>query len=124
MKQFSLYYSVKTDGDNAILYKSVNKNLTAFYDNVFSYKVGETIKHKCDNDLYKECSEGLHISYKDWAIRFGKDKTNSNNNFVVLECSVPLDKIVLPKNSDGKVRTSELTVLRILPEEEWETKCN
>lgn len=30
-----------------------------------------------------------------------------------------MDKVVVPKYTDGKVRTSELTVIREVPMEEW-----
>jgi hypothetical protein len=50
-----------------------------------------------------------------WALEFGRQR---DDNFKIIECSVPLDKIVVPYQNDGKVRTSELTVLREVPLEE------
>ena len=39
---------------------------------------------------------------------------------VILECQVPIDKIVVAKDCDGKVRTSELIVVRELDKSEYE----
>ena len=39
-------------------------------------------------------------------------------NLAILEVETDINKIVLPKNSFGKVRTSEITVLREVPLEE------
>jgi len=36
----------------------------------------------------------------------------------ILECEVPIKDIVVSKNCDGKVRTSQLKVVRELPQEE------
>ena len=57
------------------------------------------------------------MSYVDWAIRFGLSQ--NVEAFRLLECAVPLDKIIVPENCDGKVRTSELTVLREVSRAEW-----
>jgi hypothetical protein len=50
-----------------------------------------------------------------WALNFG----NSWNDMALLEVKVPIDKIVVSKDCDGKVRTSELTVLREVPVDEY-----
>jgi hypothetical protein len=113
--QFLDFYGIEERGGFVILYKSVGENLSSFHDNSFVYEIGGKHTHKCDPDVNRDCSTGLHISHKAWAIQFGK----KYKNFKLLECKVPVDKIVLPTSSDGKVRTSELEVIREVPIEEW-----
>jgi hypothetical protein len=50
-----------------------------------------------------------------WALKFGMDW----DDMALIECEVPINKIIVPKDCDGKVRTSELKVLRIVPKEEY-----
>lgn len=115
IQEFCDFYGIKVEDNNGIFYKAVRQDLSSWHDNSFKYDIGKTFNHKCDLDITETCSTGLHIAHKDWALQFG----NGNiRNFKVLECSVPLDKIVVPENTDGKVRTSELTVLREVPLEE------
>ena len=45
---------------------------------------------------------------------FGRDF----ENLAILEVEVPINKIVVPENTTGKVRTSEIKVLREIPLEE------
>ena len=80
--------------------------------------MGETKTHDCDPSPLVKCGIGLHIAHKDWAIEFGFDCARGDS-FKLLECSVPLDKLVVPKYGDGKVRCSELTVIREVPRSEW-----
>ena len=100
----------------AILYKAVRDNLSSYHDPGFLYTVGEQHEEDCDTRTDRACSSGLHVSHLAWAIDFGRQCVK---DFKILECAVPIDKIVLPEKCDGKVRTSELTVLREVPPEEW-----
>jgi hypothetical protein len=116
IENFALYHGLKIKDNKIIMYKAVRKNLTTFYDDSFKYEIGKTFKHECDPSIEKECSIGLHISTLDWARFFGNSK---KEDFVILECVAPLRKIVLPTESNGKVRTSELMVLRIVSPDEY-----
>jgi len=111
------FYGLETRNGQAILYKSVRSNLASHNDPKFQYEVGKEHTEKCDQNTDKDCSNGLHVSHLAWAIDFGR--SSGSNDFKILECAVPIDKIVLPKKCDGKVRTSELTVLREVPPSEW-----
>ena len=64
-----------------------------------------------------QCGTGLHVAHKDWAVMFGLEQIG--NDFKLLEVSVPVDKIVVPKYGDGEVRCGELTVVREVPRSEW-----
>jgi hypothetical protein len=115
--EFMDFYGIKHDKKKAVFYKAVHKKDDLFisnYNTNFIYRVGETVKEKCNPDIEQDCSFGIHISHLNWALDFGKDW----NDLAILELETDIDKIVLPKNSDGKVRTSEARVLREVPLEE------
>lgn len=44
---------------------------------------------------------------------------HKKNDMALLECEVPVKNIIVCKDTDGKVRTSKLKVLREVPKEEW-----
>ena len=114
-EEYCDFYGLEIREGNAILHKAVRDDLSAFHTSHFKYQVGGTFTETCDQSKDRDCSHGLHLSHLNWAIDFGRGRSN----FKIIECAVPLDKIVVPHNTDGKVRTSELTVLREVPQEEW-----
>lgn len=116
VQEYCDFYGIITKNGHAILYKAVKSDCSTFHDRKFKYKIGETFTNKCDSSREKKCSFGLHVSHMEWALDFGR--RNDIDGFKILECAVPIDKIIVPKNSDGKIRTSELTVLREVPLEE------
>ena len=116
---YQKFYPFDVKDGFAILYKSVHKTEEGKFvsdkDRNFEYKIGEIKTHECNPSTEESCTYGLHVSHKMWALRFGAGW----QNMALLEVKVPIDKIVVAKDCDGKVRTSELTVIREVPEEEW-----
>ncbi len=116
--EFMYFYGIKHTKTKATFYKAVRKDcdgrLLSDYDSDFEYKVGETKTENCDTDINADCSFGIHISHLDWALRFGSDW----RNLAIIECEVKISDIVMPKNTDGKVRTSKIKVIREVPLEE------
>lgn len=115
---YQRWYPFEVKGKKAILYKAVHKRdgkYVADYDNTFVYEIGKKVSADCDPKQDNSCSFGLHVAYKSWAIGFGSDWDDE----ALLECEVPIDKIVVSKDCDGKVRTSDLKVLREVPRSEW-----
>ena len=112
------FYDIKHDKKKAIFYKAVRKIegvLVSDRDNDFVYPIGEKVKEpNCDLDVNESCGEGIHISRLAWALDYGKDW----GNLAIIELEVKIDNIVMPINTNGKVRTSEAIVLRELPLEE------
>ena len=112
--EFMDFYGIKHDKKNAVFFKAVIKDgdfYRSSYDNKFTYAIGETKTEVCDTDTRCECSNGLHVAHLSWALGFGSDW----KNLAILEVEADIDKIVMPDDSDGKVRTSELKVLREVP---------
>ena len=114
-EEYADFYGLSVNDGCIIGYKSIATNGLNFYNGSFCYEVGKTYKAECDFDRSVQCGAGLHVSHLDWAIQFGRQ----HDHFKVIECSVPMDKVVVPKYTDGKVRTSELTVIREVPMDEW-----
>jgi len=105
-------YPVEVVDGIAVLYKAVHKRedgvFFSDYDKKFTYAIGEKKTHECSASTEQSCSVGLHVSHEDWVLNFGRDWSD----LAILECHVPIDKIVVSKDCDGKIRTSELTVVR------------
>lgn len=118
-EKYKSMYPVKISGDKAIMYKSVRKLADGKYvsnhDSKFEYRMGESVTEKCDTNTKEDCSYGIHISHKMWAISFGRDW----DNMALLEVEVDVNTIVIPDNCDGKVRTTEIKVIREIPKDEW-----
>ena len=116
--EFMDFYGIKHTKTKAIFYKAVHKKLNgrlvSNFDNTFEYEIGETKTEVCDNDTACECSHGIHISHLDWALRFGSGWPE----LAIIECETKIDDIVVPNDTDGKVRTSKIKVVREVPLEE------
>jgi hypothetical protein len=115
--EFLDFFGIKHDKKKAKFYKAVHydgKNYFSNFNSTFIYVIGDIVKEECDPDVEEDCSNGIHISTLNWALGFGEDW----DDLAILELETDIDKIVLLKNSDGKVRTSEAKVLREVPLEE------
>ena len=114
IEDFMNFYGIKHTKTKAVFYKAVRKIGDKYFsdrDRGFEYIIGENKTEKCDTDINYDCSYGIHISHLYWALDFGK----AWDNLAILEVETAIKDIVLPKNSDGKVRTSKVKVLRELP---------
>ena len=116
--EFMDFYGIKHTKTKATFYKAVRKSedgkLISDYDENFEYIVGKTKTEICNTNPDYECSFGIHISHLDWALKFGCDW----RNLAIIECEVKITDIVMPKNTDGKVRTSKVKVIREVPLDE------
>lgn len=117
--EFMDFYGIKHDKTKAIFYKAVRKNedgeLYADYDNNFKYSVGEyKSKPNINKNTQNDCGQGIHISTLSWALDFGSDW----RNLTIIKVETKIKDIVLPENTDGKVRTSEIKVLEEIPLED------
>lgn len=109
---------METKGKKAILYKAVHKidgRYIADYDKKTEYKIGEVKEIENNPSTDNSCSYGIHLSHLNWAVIFGK----SWEDCAILECETDLKDIVVSKDSDGKVRTSKIKVVRELSKDEY-----
>ena len=118
INEFIDFHNIKHTKTTAIFYKAVRKDANGVYradrDNSFIYEIGKYKTEQCDPDTEEDCSCGIHISTLKWALNYGKRW----NNLAILELKTKISDIVLPKNSDEKVRTSKVKVLREVPLQE------
>ena len=107
------------DGKSLIMYKAVHKingEYVSDYDKDFKYKIGNLYKEECSEQIDKSCDVGLHVSDLVFAINFGSNW----ENMAILEVIVPIETTVISKDCNGKIRTSELRVIREIEKEEYE----
>lgn len=119
------YYGIRYYDKTAIFYKAVHRIEYSFskcryvsdYDNGFEYFIGRFISDKCDPNIFNECSNGIHISNINFALHFGEEW----DDIAILELQTKIDDIIIPRESNGQVRTSNVKVLREVPLEECGT---
>ena len=114
-----IVFSVKHTKTKATFFKAVRKSEDGIYysdhDHSFKYVVGETkTVSDIDTNIEEDCGTGIHIAHLQWALDFGKDW----DDLAILEVETKIDNIVFPINTNGKVRTSSVKVLREIPLEE------
>ena len=118
INDFIDFYGIKHTKTKAIFYKAVRKvggKYLADYDRNFEYIIGENKKvDYIDKDINETCGRGIHISHLNWALNFGR----SWDNLAIIEVETKIEDIVCPVGTDGKVRTSQVKVLREIPLEE------
>lgn len=116
---FMEYHNINHDNDIAIFYKAVHKKITAnrieyfsHFDSNFTYEIGKKQNVDfCNRNPKEECAEGIHISTKYFALIFGMDW----DDLAILEVKAKIGDIVVPDSNDGKVRVSEVEVIREVP---------
>jgi hypothetical protein len=112
-------YKTEVTDTTVRMFKAVHKIADEYisdYNTNFKYVIGETIKHEVDTNIEESCSVGLHASTLDFAVNFGLGW----GDMAIIGVEIPKDKIVISKYCDGKIRTSELTVIRELDKKEYE----
>jgi hypothetical protein len=117
-KEYLMRYGIETKGTKAIMYKAVHKKDGKYLsdkDSSFEYVIGQEKTEKCAPASEGSCSSGLHVSGKFWAFNFGRGWTD----LAMLECEVAIKDIVVSKDTDGKVRTSKIKVIRELNKNEY-----
>lgn len=122
ISEFLDFYNIKHTDTKAIFYKAVHKTnkknvFVSDYDSCFTYVVGKVKTENCNINTDYDCTSGIHISYLEWALNFGSDW----DDLAIIECETKISDIVMPENTDGKVRTSKIKVLREVPLEECGT---
>lgn len=112
------YYGIKHTKNMVTLYKAVRKTDDGKYvsnhNATFEYVIGKYKTEKCDTDITQACSCGIHIAPLDWVLRYGEEW----DDLAILEVETNIDDIILPENTNGKVRTSKVKVIREVPLEE------
>lgn len=119
INEFLDFYNIKHTNTKAVFYKAVHRTnrkdvFKSDYDPNFEYIVGQTKTELCDARTELSCASGIHISYLEWALDFGLEW----KDLAIIECETKISDILIPENTDGKVRTSKIKVLREVPLEQ------
>ena len=119
INEFMDYYRIKHTKITATFYKAVRKNELGVYhsdyDNDFKYEIGKPkTEPDIDTNIECECGTGIHIAHLAWALDFGA----AWKNLAILEVETKISDIVMPKDTNEKVRTSKIKVIREVPLEE------
>ena len=112
------HYGIPQSDGTVKLYKAVHKRNDRYFSDKmgdFEYAIGEVaIADSLTADPNVDCGHGIHISYKEWAVYFGKEWLD----LAILEVEADISSIIVPLNGSGKVRTDKVLVLREVPLEE------
>ena len=118
IEEFMNFYGIEHTKTKAIFYKAVRKEKDGTYhsdyNSDFTYEIGKVKTERCDDDIEEDCSYGINISHRDWVLSFGKNW----RDLAILKVETKIADIVMPINTDGKVRTSKVKVLEEVPLEE------
>ena len=112
--EFIDFYGIKHTKTKAIFYKAVrkvNEKYVSDRNRYFEYEIGKLKKEICDDNVDEACSYGINISHLDWALQYGRGW----HDLAIIEVETKIKDIVVPINTDGKVRTSEVKVIREVP---------
>lgn len=117
--EFMDFYGIKHTKTKATFYKAVHKakdnRLFSDHNITFEYVIGEyKSEPNIDTDVTNECGCGIHISTLNFALNFAEKW----DDLVIIKVETKIDDIILPQNTDGKVRTSKIKVLEEIPLEE------
>jgi len=114
INEFMDFYGIKHTKTKAIFYKAVRKidgKYVSDWNRSFEYVIGKTKKEVCNEDVYEDCGRGIHIAHLNWALNFG----SCWSDLAIIEVETKIKDIVMPIYTEGKVRTSEIKVLREVP---------
>ena len=112
LEEFISHYGIKGDGE-ITLYKAVHKNNEKYFsdfDDGFEYRIGETAvpDNGFDDDAHKKCGAGINMAPLHWCLNYGRGW----DDLAILEMTALREDVVVPMNTDGKVRARKAKVVR------------
>ena len=114
-EEFISHYGIKGDGE-ITLYKAVHKHNEQYfsdYDDEFEYRIGEIAvpDNGFDDDAHEKCGAGINMAPLHWCLDYGRGW----DNLAILEMTALREDVVVPMNTDGKVRARKAKVVREVP---------
>ena len=115
LEEFISHYGIKGDGE-ITLYKAVHKNNEKYFsdfDNGFEYRIGEIAvpDNGFDGDASEKCGAGINMAPIHWCLDYGREW----DDLAILEMTATREDVVVPMNTDGKVRACKAKVVREVP---------
>ena len=113
--EFMDFYGIKHTKKKATFYKAVHKvdgKYVSDHDNDFEYVISKIKKNDDINtNVNDDCGSGIHISHLAWAVDYGRNW----KDLAIIEVEAVIDDIVMPVDTNGKVRVQQVKVLREVP---------
>ena len=115
LEEFLSHYGIKGDGE-ITLYKAVHKHNEQYlsdYDDEFEYRIGEIAvpDNGFDDDAHEKCGAGINMAPLHWCLDYGRKWSD----LAILEMTALREDVVVPMNTDGKVRARKAKVIREVP---------
>ena len=115
LEEFISHYGIKGDGE-ITLYKAVHKHNEQYfsdYDDEFKYRIGEIAvpDNGFDDDAHEKCGAGINMAPLHWCLNYGRVW----DDLAILEMTALREDVVVPMNTDGKVRARKAKVVREVP---------
>ena len=115
LEEFISHYGIKGDGE-ITLYKAVHKHNEQYfsdYDDEFEYRIGETAvpDNGFDDDAHEKCGAGINMAPLHWCLDYGRKWSD----LAILEMTALREDVVVPMDTDGKVRARKAKVIREVP---------
>lgn len=118
IEEYCSYYGIEIADGKVRLYKAVHKRGGEYIphqDSAFRYVIGETAAADwLDENPVKDCGHGIHMAHREWCVNYGRNW----DDLAILEVETDAEKIIVPLDGVGKVRASEVLVIREVPLEE------
>ena len=116
LEEFISHYGVQSDDVKVTLYKAVHKEKGHYYsdyDTKYEYRIGEIAvpDNGFDGDVSEKCGAGINMAPLHWCLNYGREW----NDLAILEMTATREDVVVPMNTDGKVRARKAKVVREVP---------
>ena len=115
LEEFISHYGIKGDGE-ITLYKVVHKHNEQYfsdYNGEFEYRIGEIAvpDNGFDDDAHEKCGAGINMAPLHWCLDYGRGW----DDLAILEMTALREDVVVPMDTDGKVRARKAKVVREVP---------
>ena len=115
LEEFISHYGIKGDGE-ITLYKAVHKYNEQYFsdhDDEFECRIGEIAvpDNGFDDNAHEKCGAGINMAPLHWCLDYGREWSD----LAILEMTALREDVVVPMNTDGKVRARKAKVIREVP---------
>ena len=116
LEEFISHYGVQSDDVKVTLYKAVHKEKGHYYsdyDTEYEYRIGEIAvpDNGFDGDVSEKCGAGINMAPLHWCLNYGREW----DDIAILEMTALREDVVVPMNTDGKVRARKAKAVREVP---------
>ena len=116
LEEFISHYGVQSDDVKVTLYKAVHREKGRYYsayDAKYEYRIGEIAvpDNGFDDDAHEKCGAGINMAPLHWCLNYGR----AWSDLAILEMTALREDVVVPMNTDGKVRARKAKVVREVP---------